>query len=355
MNNKIERGPSLAILKSAGIIIIIAAMYFARSIIMPVLLALFITIICAQPILWLEKKKVPQGLAVIIVLIGILSIFFGLGYLIGNGISTFTADTSSYETKLKSIVDSFVKFLNDYGINITKDQFPNLTDPARIIKYSVVALNELLTMAGSTFLVFLTIIFMLLELNSVSDKVRAVFKGPAESFDYLSKIINNIRRYLAIKSAFAIATGILIFAALSLIGLDNAILWAVIAALLSFIPNIGSIIAAIPALLFALLQMGLAGAIWTLLSYMIVNNVLGNFLEPRFMGKGLSLSTLVVFLSLIFWRFILGPIGMFLSVPLTMAIKIVLEQSEKTKWLAIILGTHKEAKIHVATRDKEIL
>jgi predicted PurR-regulated permease PerM len=138
-----------------------------------------------------------------------------------------------------------------------------------------------------------------------------------------------------------------------IIGIDYPLLWALIAGLMNYIPNIGSIIAAVPAVLFALIQLGLGGAVWTLGSFMLVNNVLGNFVEPRIMGKGLGLSTLVVFLSLIFWGFIFGTVGMFLSVPFTMTIKIILEQNEKTKWLAIILGTPDEAKAYLQQEEQD--
>jgi predicted PurR-regulated permease PerM len=205
---------------------------------------------------------------------------------------------------------------------------------------------------GSAFLVFLAVLFMLLELTSISAKIRAVFTGPKESYSYIRKIIDSIRRYLAIKTILCIITGIIIFIVLSIIGLKYAILWALIAAMLSYIPHIGSIIAAIPALLFALIQLGPGGAVWTLISFLVINNILNNFIEPKIMGRGLSLSTLVVFISLIFWGFVLGTVGMFLSVPLTTTIKIILEQNEKTRWIAILLGTHKDAKIQKSVNYK---
>jgi len=132
-----------------------------------------------------------------------------------------------------------------------------------------------------------------------------------------------------------------------IIGVDYALLWALLAGLMNYIPNIGSIIATIPAFFFALLQLGLGDALWTLCSFMIIHNILGNFFEPKIMGKGLRLSPLVVLLSLLFWGFILGPVGMFLSVPLTLSIKIILEQREETRWLAILLGTTADAKIYL--------
>ena len=116
-----------------------------------------------------------------------------------------------------------------------------------------------------------------------------------------------------------------------------------IAFLLNYIPSIGSIIAAIPASLLALVQLGVPGMIWTIIAFLAVNTLMGNIIEPKVMGSGLGLSTLVVFVSLIVWGFVFGSIGMFLSVPLTMSIKIILEQNEKTRWFAILLGTEKEA------------
>ncbi|WP_297708083.1 AI-2E family transporter, partial [uncultured Eudoraea sp.] len=113
--------------------------------------------------------------------------------------------------------------------------------------------------------------------------------------------------------------------------------------LLNYIPNIGSFIAAVPAVLFAAVQLGLEGVLWTGIVFVVVNVVIGNIVEPKMMGKGLGLSTFVVFLSLLSWGFMLGTVGMFLSVPLTMAIKIMLEQDSNTKWLAIALGTEDEA------------
>jgi predicted PurR-regulated permease PerM len=148
--------------------------------------------------------------------------------------------------------------------------------------------------------------------------------------------------------------GILIYVALWLIGIDYPLLWALIAFLLNYIPNIGPIIASIPAVLFALVQSGLAGAFWTFGTFMLIHNVIGNFLEPRIMGRGLGLSTLVVFLSLLLWGFLLGTIGMFLSVPITLTIKIILEQNEKTHWLAILLGTPAEAKNHLQHKEEAL-
>ncbi|MGC1390505.1 MAG: AI-2E family transporter [Bacteroidales bacterium] len=336
----------------AALIIIFAGVVYAKSIITPFLLALFISIICEQPISWLVKRKIPRWLALIIVIFGLIFLFSGFAFLIGGTISSFSGNLSKYESTLTSISDSFTNFLNNKGLKIPQDQIFNLVQPAKILEFTANALNKLLNMMGNTFLIFLIILFTLMEFGSFSVKAKAILIGSDTSVSYFSTILQNIRHYLGIKTLICLLTGILIYIALLIIGVDYPLLWALIAGLMNYIPNIGSIIAAIPAVIFALVQLGFGGALWTLGSFMLVNNVLGNFVEPRIMGKGLGLSPLVVFLSLLFWGFILGPVGMFLSVPFTMTIKIILEQNEKTKWFSILLGTPDEAKTYLEHKEQ---
>jgi predicted PurR-regulated permease PerM len=340
-----------SLVKIAALIIIFAGVIYAKSIITPFLLALFISIICEQPISWLEKRRIPRWLALLIVIFGLIFLFSGFAFLIGGTVSSFSGNLSKYESTLTSISDSFTQFLNDKGIKIPQDQLFNLVQPAKILEFTASALNKLINMMGNTFLIFLIILFTLTEFSSFAIKAKAILIGSDKSLSYFATILQNIRHYLGIKTLICLLTGILVYVALLIIGVDYALLWAMIAGLMNYIPNIGSIIAAFPAVLFALIQLGLGGAFWTLGSFMIVNNVLGNFVEPRIMGKGLGLSTLVVFLSLIFWGFIFGTVGMFLSVPFTMTIKIILEQNEKTKWIAILLGTPAEAKAYLERNE----
>ena len=133
-------------------------------------------------------------------------------------------------------------------------------------------------------------------------------------------------------------TGLLVYFFLLIVGVDYPLLWAVLAFVLNYIPTIGSIIALIPPFLLAMVQLGFIDSIIVLAGYLTINTIMGNILEPKFMGMGLGLSTLVVFLSLVFWGWVLGPIGMILSVPLTITIKIALDSSEETRWLAVMLG-----------------
>lgn len=335
----------------AALIIILAGVIYAKAIIAPFLLALFISIICLQPISWLEKKKIPRGIALLIVLLGMIVLFLGFAFVIGGTISSFSNNLSKYEDSLNTMKNDFIGSMNEQGWKIQSDQLSNLIQPAKIFEYTASVLNKLVNMVGNTFLIFLIVVFILLEFGSFSIKTMAVRSESNKTIPYFSTITQNIRHYLGIKTMLCVAVGFLIYIALRIIGVDYALLWALIAALMNYIPNIGSIIATIPTVLFALIQLGPGGALWTLISSLVIHNVLGNFIEPRIMGRGLGLSTLVVFLSLLFWGFVFGLVGMFLSVPFTMAIKIILEQNEKTKWIAILLGTPADAKAYLEKRQ----
>jgi predicted PurR-regulated permease PerM len=271
--------------------------------------------------------------------------------MIGGTLSSFSSNVSKYESTLTTTVTSFIQFLNEKGIKITQEQVSTLFQPAKILELTASALNELINVMGNTFLIFIIILFILMEFGSFSVKAKAIMRVSDKSISYFSVILQNIRHYLGIKTLLCLSIGVLIYFALLIIGVDYPLLWALIGGLLNYIPNIGSIISTIPTVLFALIQLGLSGAFWTLASCMVIHNILGNFIEPRIMGRGLGLSTLVVFLSLIFWGFVLGPVGMFLSVPFTMTIKIILEQNEKTRWLAILLGTPAEANTYLEHKE----
>jgi AI-2 transport protein TqsA len=335
------------IVQLAALIVIFAGMIYAKQIIAPILLALFISIICMQPITWLEKKRVPRGLAIVIVILGLISIFLGFASLVGGTLSFFLSNASKYESTVSNITDSIIQFFNNRGFNIPKDQVSKLIQPEKIVEFTTTAVKELLKMLGNAFLIFLIILFILMEFGSFSVKAKAITSGSYKSIAYFTTILQNIRHYLGIQTLVSLSIGILIYTALLIIGVDYPLLWALIAGLMNYIPNIGSIIATIPAFLFTLMQLGIGSALWTLGCFLIIHNVLGNFVGPKIMGRGLSLSALVVLLSLLFWGFILGLIGMFLAVPFTLTVKIILEQNEETRWLAILLGTPADAKIYL--------
>ena len=192
-------------------------------------------------------------------------------------------------------------------------------------------------MLANGVLVLMTVIFMLLEASGMPAKLRTVL-GPSRRFGGFDSFVRNLQHYMAIKTIVSLITGLLVTLVLVVIGVDFPLLWGLLAFLLNYVPNIGSIIAAVPAVLLAMVQLGPWQALFAGLGYLAINLIMGNILEPRFMGHGLGLSPLIVFLSLLFWGWLLGPVGMLLSVPLTITAKIALDSHEDTRWVAVLLG-----------------
>ena len=353
MDSSINRSSSNPMVTIAALLIIMAVIMYASSVITPILLALFISIVCAQPIRWLEKRKVPNVLAVLLVLSFMIAILFGLGEVIGKSITQFSNDSSLYAQRFDEIFSSLLATLHGMGFDLSLEKLEDSISPNSIMSYSAAFLGVIGSLMSNMFLIIFIIIFILLEINSFNIKMKAVANTSDNSLDYLKRIDSSIRHYLGLMTLISLLTGVLVYISLMIIGVDYAILWALLAFMFNFIPNIGSILASIPAIIFAMIQLGTGGALWTLVSFVSINMIIGNVIQPPIMGKGLGLSTLVVFISLIFWGYILGTVGMFLSVPLTMVVKIALEQKESTKWIAIMLGTEKAAKIIVEENEEK--
>ena len=328
----------------AAFVVVIAGAMASVSILTPILISLFVGIICVQPIVWLHDKGLNHTLAVFIVLTLVIGIFTGIGALLGNSINSFAQDAPRYGQKLGDIVDGIIYSLNNRGLNLSAEKWDGAIEPGKILNYTASILAELGNLMSNALLILFTVMFLLLERASLRLKAEVIAQSYNNNLKVFTSILEGIRSYLGLKTIISLITGVFIWLWLLLIGVEYAILWAVIAFLMNYIPNFGSIIAGVPAVLFALVQLGLGGAGWTVLGYMIVNMVIGNIVEPRMMGREMGLSTLIVFLSLVFWGFILGTIGMFLAVPLTMTFKIILYQQPKTMWLAILLGSEDEAK-----------
>lgn len=340
-HNSIINKPPLAVI-FASLIIIIAGLMQAVSIVNPILMALFISIICAQPISWLQKRKISQTFAVFIVLFVIVVVFIGFSELISASLSSFSENVAVYENNLNTMGKSIVDFAKSQGVNVSFTKISNMFDVSKVLNVTAGLLGQLGGFMGNALTIFFLALFLLFELDTLEIKSKVIFKDSKTS-QYIFSIFQSIRHYLSIKTVTSLLTGALVWISLEIIGLDYAIIWGLIAFLLNYIPNIGSIVAAIPAVLFALIQLGIGGVLWTGVVFIAVNMIVGNLIEPKMMGKGLGLSTYVVFVSLLFWGFILGTVGMFLSVPLTMAIKIMLEQNKRTEWISILLGSGEEA------------
>jgi len=330
---------SQTLLAVAAVVVIVAGMRAASELFVPFLLAGFITLLCAPALFWLQERGLPSPIALIVVLLGLLGIGAVLGSLMGTTLNEFTSSLPSYQRRFNSLVTSLSETLDGFGIDLgASTGETNPFDPQAALGLVGNLAGSLGGLLNNAFMLFLTICFMLLEAASVPKKLREAFGASAEIDTRMERIGQSIRRYLGIKTLTSMATGFLAYGLLMLLGVKFAPLWGLIAFLLNFVPAIGSVLAALPAVALAVLDNGANTAGIVAIGYLGINLSIGSFLEPRVMGEGMGLSPLVVLMSLVFWGWVLGPVGMVLAVPLTVILRIMLEIQPSTHWVSVLLG-----------------
>jgi predicted PurR-regulated permease PerM len=323
---------------AAALVIIIGGINQARSVLVSSLVAVFLAALGTPQVLWLERKRIPSVVAVLIVVAGMIAILLLVGGLVGTSLNNFSGDLPSYQQRIQEQVSTLKALLADKGIRVTDQVLLEYINPEAALNMSVDMLGGLGSALSNIILIMLTVTFILLEASSFPVKLRAVLGDPQQAFPQFTRFVDDIKRYMIIKTGISLTAGILIGIWLSILGVDSPVLWGFLAFLLHYVPNVGSIIAAIPAVILTLVQLGIGSAALTAAGYLAVNFILGNVVEPRLMGRRLGLSTLVVFLSLVFWGSLLGLIGVVLCIPFTMALKFACEINKGTQWIAVLLG-----------------
>ena len=332
----IEKTSSLArfLVVSAAFVVVVSGLKMAGPLLVPFLLAVFIAMIVSPLLAWLKNRRVPGGLAILMVVMMVFLVGLMVAALIGSSLDNFREDIPLYSDKLSAMSTSVQQWLSQRGVNIDAEQWQSSFDPGAVMQLVGSTLASFGNVMTNAVMILLTVIFILAENMGFGEKLRMA-RGGDTSQEWLNKFSDSVHSYLGIKAMISLATSLLIFIWLSILGVDYAVLWAL---LLNFVPTVGSFIAAVPAVLLALVQLGVVHAGLTLGGFVVVNLVMGNVIEPRWMGRGLNLSPLVVFVSLVLWGWVLGPVGMLLSIPLTIMIKIALENQEETRWISIMLG-----------------
>lgn len=339
-----------AAVTAAAVIVIIYGMQMAKVLLVPFLIAVFLALITVRPMLWLQSKRVPSFLAALLIVTGIMLILAAVGMILGSSIADFTAAVPGYQQRLTVIFGGVMQFLAEtLNIEQSPESLRGMVNPGWAMGMVATIFNSLKDVLTNTFLIIFTMIFMLLEASSVGTKIEAAF-GRRTSLERPRAFLQNLGRYLGIKTIVSIATGTCAGVLTWWIGVDFPLLWAMLAFLLNFVPTIGSIIAAVPAVLLALVQLGPGAAGATAIGFGAINVAFGNIIEPRLMGYGVGISPLVVFVGLVFWGWVFGPVGLLLSVPLTMTLKLALESGESTRWLAILIGSERDAEYELNQR-----
>lgn len=330
-----------ALVTAAAVVVLVAGLSVARPLLLPLLMGVMLAILVAPVVRWLEARRLPTWLAVVLTVVGLMGLIAGFGTLLVASVDNFSTALPHYQSRLGAMMNSIGAWLDGLGLGLTLDRFYGELEPGTVMKTVGNTLNSLLVGLGNLTLTLVTLVFILLEGSGFADKVERAIPNPGPTVQRWRLVARNVQRYLGIKTLVSAITGLAVFVWASILGVDFAVLWGLIAFLLNYIPAIGSIVAAVPAVLVATVQLGWGYALALAAGYAVLNVVLGNIAEPMLQGRRLGLSPLVVFVSLIFWGWLWGPVGMLLSIPLTMLLKLTLEHSTEFSWVAVFLGPHR--------------
>jgi AI-2 transport protein TqsA len=331
----VARSPaSRFILSLAAFVVVVAGLRAAAPLVLPVMVAVFLAVVTLPMVAWLHQRRVPRPVAVLCTVAANMAGLAGIVVLLATSINEFTAASPRYQARLHLLVVSVLDWLAGHGIEVPPTVYVDLLNPAALLEVVRTGLVAALAVLSNIFLVLLTLVFLLFEAPTLPARLQAALGGDVER---LSAVAREIQRYLALKTLLGALTGLLVGGWVAVVGVDFALLWGLIAFALNYIPNLGSILAAVPPVTLALIQLGPGHALVVVAGYLVVNLVLGNIVEPYVVGRRFGLSTLVVFLSLVFWGWVWGPVGMLLAVPLTMIVKVLLDNSAGLRWLGALL------------------
>jgi predicted PurR-regulated permease PerM len=338
-----------ALLTFSAFVIAVAGLKLASSLLVPILAAAFVALIISSGVTYLRDSRLPDPLAIPAAIL-ISSVVFGsISLIIARSAQSIADNSDALKAKLDErlavLSKTFNEFTTIFGVDTDLRQ---LIDQIQIQDFTG-QISQLVSSFGglvsTLFLITIYLIFMLMESRVLPDKVRELAgDGAVEKGGRPREIVRAVQQYLIVKTTVAIMTGTLAGLACWAIGVPYAPLWGFLAFLFDFIPAVGAFFAAIPAGIVALLMLGPLEMVLTLGAFLVVNATVGNFIEPRMHGKNQSLSPLFVILSLVFWGWVFGPVGMLLAVPLSMILKISLEDSGEFNAFSVLVSNPSELK-----------
>ena len=335
-------GAGRSLLLMAAMVVVIAGLDAAGQIILPILFSVFLSILALPGVNGLKKLGLPTPLAILLV-VALVSLFLvAISGIIAGTVRGFTAAIPRYQAPLQDLWTTSLATLERFGIG--DQELVADFKPGDVMPLVGQTIGAVAAIFSQIVIVTVTMTFILFEASELARKTEVALGGGSNTVSRFAEASDKVQRYLFIKTVVSAITGLAVGIWVSLLGIDFPMLWALLAFMLNYIPSVGSIIAAIPPTLLAIVTLGWPYAVAVALGYMVVNIALGNIIEPRLLGRSLGLSPLVVFLSLLFWGWIWGPAGMLFSVPMTVIAKLILEGSEDTRWIAVFLGSARDVR-----------
>ena len=343
------------VLLFAALVIGVAGLKAAQSFFVPVFLAFFIATVSYPITGWLQRHKVPPAVAVLFTVLvdfAFLAAVVVLGVTIVGDLQE-KWDAEYYDLARAKILEAngaIAGKLDEWGVEDAVEKLNAFTNEnlaeLRNIKFGQIwslgtgVVGRVLTFFATAGVVIVLTIFMLSEAQGFSRRFGAIRAARGPNFERLAGAMQDTQRYLGIKTIISLATGVLAGVLCWVAGIDFFLLWGILAFVMNFIPAVGSLIASVPPILLALIAKdgGTTNAIVVAGGYGLINMFLDNFVQPTLLGKRFGLSILVVVLCVLFWGWLWGLIGIVLAVPLTMILKVVLDNSDEFRWVAVAIG-----------------
>lgn len=320
-------------------------MKLASSLLAPLLLSFFLTLILLPVMRVSRKKNIPEWLTITSIVAFLVVTGLTLTTLLSSSMHDLTDKAPLYSQNFSKEFEWISDGLENNKIPLTKEFIASHIEPSALIGAAIPLLSGLTNIMSSMLLVIVTVIFMLLESRQFSQKLTKALNPNKTQLTQSLVLIESINNYIRMKTLVSAGTGILAGALCFLIGLEHFALWGLLTFIFNYIPNVGSFLISIPVVILAIVDVSFYSACILAIGLAATNLVMGNIVEPKYVGRGLGLSTLVVFISLLAWGWIFGLIGMILSVPLTMALKLYFESSPALSWLSALMDSDSEAPI----------
>lgn len=330
------------LLRGAAIFILVAGLRAADSVLLPVLMAAFLAGLSIPVLEALRRWGVGKVVAVGSTFLLLTALLAAIGLLMGQALSGFLTEVPTYLGLLVERYQRAATWLAERGVVVTDWWSPGELDAAYLVEKisGIVGGTVRGVWEALSFLLLslVALLFLLAEATEFEAKLARAFGDRREVIAGAAAVTRNIQRYLLIKTATSTMVGVLAGVTVWLADVDFPLMWGMLAFFLHYIPVVGALVAGVPPVLLALALLGPGRATLVALAFLAINFVVGNLIEPLLMGRPLGLSPLAVLISLAFWGWVWGPIGMVLSVPLTLVIKNLLDGSGQLKWLAVLLG-----------------
>ncbi len=324
----------------ASLVIIVAGLRAVSGLLSPILLSLFIVLITSPIMQWLKRRGLPSWLAYTLVVLGVIAVGLVFVLFLAASLTQLSAELPTYRALVEAQLEGLSRRLAEFGLDAQDLLQLEWFQPSRIFQYLfsfVTALLSTISNVGFTLLIF---IYMLASAANFSNRLEHGLVADLPMLERLRNFSGSISIYLLIKSWLGVITALCQIILMWILGVDFAVLWGVFSFLFNFVPNIGFYISLIPPLLIAILTLGWLKALTFAVGYTLINNFFDIAVAPRFLGKGLDLSTIVTFLAVVFWAWILGPIGAFLALPLTVMVKkLLLEPFVDTELLGELMSS----------------